>query len=845
MTENQKNIEAEDFKKFQIGSQAELPENIPQGNLPSPEWKSELPDMKLALDDTLVGPPQEGKQMGELDEQQRRALYEAARGHYESSAIEDIIDDVKWLGIAGDKCGPHTIKDKRGKDVVVEVGSKKELGEKLARSRERLLFEQLDIISQTQQEMLDFQSPFPYESKYPLGALTSTLKRIERELSLQGKEAKNIPNEEQKLVLQELREASLWVVSNYHVLEGLSSAMKAYYDGEYQMNQLYQQFRRITGTTWTTAFSKDLPGANLSEEEKAKLVEIGYLKEKETFREKAVKASNDNMFWTMAIASAGQYDYDNEKPDERPDSRAMKISEREREFINYLFGAGKDANCLNYDKNDWIPYKGGKIPQYIQNWFALKDETGNMQAHQTLMGILLEKRVRDSLVAISTDPDFTNKAKALANELKGEARKRLDKIYKEDDSADERLNTVTFDMGKILTTGLMASGDLGWGYKHHFKGKDDKGNEWEEGKETKIGGIYTAFDVSTVYFWLKHKVEYDENAETRSSLWLPSVGDFREMWEGKPPYWKNKLDLSQDKLLEKMYDALIKSSYKDILVRADQNQKYGVMDEKFVKFYEENVSAWVTPFPEKGTNDKWLAFPVAIPPVLDSINFFRSTRFKFGENKKYSFFEALAKRELEFNNLPWKDVRHQSFDYWRVNMAQMHKWYVLLVGTHELKPETQKYYESLLATPGGLFEKELNKRVRLGSRGEKEKRGVWNLAVIPMIIALSAAKDCGIIGRSQGETSDFLNYNSKMNEYWRKISSWIGSALDLPAKTGKDEETYAPLFKNYNGTMAFMIFYHAIILEKLSNASKDKYERDSNQTEIAIGAQRGGLKNLL
>lgn len=828
MTENQKNIEAEDFKKFQIGSQAELPENKPQGNLPSPEWKSELPDIRMEKQDASATTSSDGRP-GELDEQQEWTLREAARRPYESSAIEDIIEDVKWLGIARDKRYYIKEKDRRGKEKTIEVETKKELGEKLARSRERLLFEQLDIISQTQQEMLDFQSPFPYESKYPLGALTSTLKRVERELFLQGKEAKNGLNEEQRLVLQELREASLWMVSNYHVLEGLSSAMKAYYDGEYQLNQLYQQFRRITGTTWTTAFSKELPGANLSEEGKAKLVEIGYLKERETFREKAVKASNDNMFWTMAIASAGQYDYDGGKLD----PRAMEISEQEREFINYLFGAEE------------IEYKGKKIPQYIQNWFALDDKTGNMEAHQVLMEIILEKRVRDSLIAISTDPDFTNKAETLVNELKDEAKKRLDKIYKEDESVDKRLNTVTFDMGKIMTTGLMASGDLGWEYKYHSKGKDDKGNEWEEGKETKIGRIYTAFDVSTVYFWLKHKVEYDENVETRSSLWLPSVGDFREMWEGKPPYWKNKLDLSQDRLLNEMYNALINSTYKDILVRGDQKQRFGVMDKEFVEFYKENVSAWVTPFPKKGTDDEWLAFPVAIPPVLDSINFFRSTRFKFGGNKKYSFFEALAERNHEFNNLPWKEVRHQSFDYWRVNMAQMHKWYILLVGSHELKPETQKYYESLLATPGGLFEKELNKRVRLGSRGEKQKRGVWNLAVVPMIIALSAAKDCGIMGRSQGETSEILDYNSKMNEYWRKISSWISSALDLPAKTGKDEETYAPLFKNYSGTMAFMIFYHAIILEKLSNASKAKYERDNAQTGVAIGDQRGKLKNLL
>lgn len=744
---------------------------------------------------------------------------------FEPQIADQFVDSVKNLSRL--KARLYADKNKNGGK------EQKKLEEEIRRERERIkelreeiFYDQIGLVDGIHEEMLGFESPYPYESRPGANFIKALEEKLTKELALKRRERLE---EESILLLKEMREAILWTKGTYHILEGLGSAMKAYYDGELQQEALYSMFKRIVGGDWKKAYAKEIKGASLDDGEKQRLAELGYLDrdKKETLRDEAIRYSDDQMFWTMAIASAGQWDYNSANQSER----LMNLSGRELKFIQKLFGVVGDKTPLECTVDDFIEFKGKRIPKTIFSWFAMENASDdNLNVMEVMMQVILERDIKGRFER-GEDMD------SLVSEVKNEAKLRLEKI-EAPKTMRERLSFAVFNQNLIVINGLMASGDVGWRFDYE-KVMDSQGGEHLK-RKLELGSIYTAFDVATVYYWMLHKVIYDARAEDRSTLMLPSVGEFRKMFDSAPPDFKLDIDqycnmVGDHKMLRMLellegddLDAFGKGkSLKNTELR-QSGESFGQLNEDFLRFLKRNISAFMVPFYEEKVKDPndptgnkekpvWLVLPVPIPPVMDILNFFRAVGWT--RDGKKSFYVQMLERSKKMSTLEWGKITRQAFDSWRVTSAQAHKWTVYLIGTHELKREIEESFKVHFAQARGVALKNLDKRGRLGTRMDEQKRGVWNLAFVPFLIALSSAKVTGVIGMGL-ESPPKDTAHAELVQFRRRIGNWINVALDMPS------DAYG--LKNFNGTMAFMIFWYGAILERIALAAEKNYGTNSS-----------------
>lgn len=690
--------------------------------------------------------------------------------------------------------------------------------ERIKELREEIIFDLLTTVDGVQEEMMGFESPYPYESRPGAGFIKSLEDKFEKELTLKRKERYE---EESILILRELREAVMWVKGNYHILEGLSSAMRGYYDGELEAEMLYSQYKRIVSGDWRKAFNKEVKGVSLTGKEKDKLVEYGYLDpdKRETFRDNAVRQAADQMFWSMAISSAAQWDHESNSAH----GKSMQLNDNELEFVQKLFGvAQKDQTPLDCSQHDFIRYKGKRIPRTVFSWFAIDGATDDRLAtFEVMMRVVLERDVRNRFIN-GEDAD------RLVNEVKDESRNIINNVGVEAPlDTRGRLSFAIFNQNIIMVNGLMASGDLGWRYDNEV---DSQNGKDVLKRKTELGSIYTAFDVATIYYWMLHKIIYDDRGEDRSTLMVPSVGDFRRMFDGMPPDFKLDIyDYCTDVKDEKMLAVLdmLESNTPDMLGKGkslrttalrSSGEKFGYLNRDFLNFLKKNMSAFMVPFYEKTIRTPsgeekptWLVVPVPIPPVIDSINFFRAAKV----------YKSLLDRSNDMSTLDYGKLGRHAFDNWRVSTAQMHKWSVFLIGTHDLDRDKDSAYKTWFEKARSIVLKNQAKRGRLGTRMEETEKGCWTLAYAPFLLALSSAKETGLFGMDMTSLTE-KSSQSELARFRNRITQWVNIALDMPGNANGVE--------NYNGSMAFMIFWYGMILERIGRASNANY--GTNQSDV-------------
>lgn len=777
----------EHFDKFRIGEEEAK-------QFFQPEMRAELPGMGREAD-------------GDQEEEDPRAEWERRMGGMfggPESLFGNLRRKVKELG----KPRSRKLDEISERLQRAKPEDKDELSERLEEARserkaeirkelgelyEGILHEGFEELGELETMLFRLHNPYPYDSRWGL----QFFERLRRNInsSLRDKET----GEEGKNWLRSLKEDVLWGESLFHLEEAMGPSFMFYYDGELQMRVLRTVHSKATATDFRRVYAENLKGLGLGQKERdtfGSLEQLG----KESLRQLAVRYNRDNLFWRFAAASAQQWDYD--KPPPKPgdtvgsnERTQMYLEARELEFIYLVFGEGERIN-----------YKGHLIPQKTLNFYNMDSDEQTMETYYARMQALL-------LVDAKRRLDGGEEISALAAEVKGVA----SGIEEELDALDEaelkqRLAQTVTKSGIILDWGTMACGELGWGWKYK---KNEKG-EYERTSDT--GGVYNAFDVPTVMYWMRHNIDYDANSERRSSLIPPSVGHAkipeqgvspRSEWPKHPPDWRPSVEAAMmiDPLLRQEIERLRTNYYADAKLRplTSPEVTFGKLDPKVLAYIEKNIWAFTVPFYNDFTKkDYFISLPMFFPPDVREINFWRVVSLTDKGRTGPSAMDQFFARE-DIAKLAWERMPMHRWDYINVNKDMMKQFLGLMVGPHEYDRDKQAEFDKFFEKPSGKSLKELAKRIRLSYRGGSVDMGVQEPAMIADLVVAGTSVRHGLLG------PDFWN-DEKEQIAWRDdIAEWMNEALNLPGSKADVE--------NYGHSIALLIYVKAKLYWRLGLAA--------------------------
>ena len=754
--------------------------------------------------DTAGGPPDSGKggTEGEMDPEVLRALMQEGRVSGPESSFGKFKSKLKALEKAK--------KPERKAEIT------KELGE----FYESILHEGLDELGELETMLFRLHNPYPYDSRWGL----QSFERLKRNIntSLRDKEI----GEEGKPWLRRLKEDVVTMESLYHIEEAMGPSFMFYYDGELQLRVLRTIHSKATATDFRRVYSQELKGLGLGKDEEGN--PIGLIGAeglaKEGLREVLVSYNRDNLFWRFAVASAQQWDYDEPppKPDDSVGSnerKQMYLEQRELDFIYLVFGEEDESGNVKY-----IDYKGHPIPEGILNFYNMESDEQTMERYYARMEALL-------LVDAKRRLDGGEEIKALAEEVK----KLASGIEAQVDVSDEaelkqRLAQTATKAGIILDWGTMACGELGWGWKYE---KNDKG-KYE--RKSELGGIYSAFDVPTVMYWMRHNINYDDNSETRSSLIPPSVGHLkkpeqgvspRNEWPKHRPDWKPDIEgaLKVDPILRKEIERLRSNYYANVKPRekATPDVTFGKLDPKVLAYMEKSMWGFTTPFYNNfRKEDYFITIPMFFPTDIREMNFWRVVSLTEEGRTGPSAMDQFFARE-DISTLNWEKMPMHRWDYINVNKDMMKRWLGLMVSPHEYSRDTQDEFDKFFEKPSGKAFKELAKRIRLAYRGGSVDMGVQEPPLIAMQVVMATAVKHGLLD------PDFWKDNMKKSRWKEEIAEWMNEALNLPGKKADVE--------NYGNSIALLIHVYAKLYWRLALATGDQKVEEHAGVKIFVNKE--------
>lgn len=352
--------------------------------------------------------------------------------------------------------------------------------------------------------------------------------------------------------------------------------------------------------------------------------------------------------------------------------------------------------------------------------------------------------------------------------------------------------------------------------KENIIQKDEYGNSFIVKRKSELGSIYDNHDVTTVFFWARHIIDYDKMADTRGTLLFPTIGWYRELWESQPPYWRPRVEefAKDDHLLLKRLGLEGKSGiladgpgakniFEDRVARKVyvkgkvglQPQYYGKFDAGVRSYIKENMWAFVTCWlnnPGSGSGEYNLVFPVFLPTMVEDINFWRSVTLKTPSAKirdypKESIWHQRL-RGTRLSELNWENMPKYKYNWVEVNHDQMERWFGPLITPHQVNSYTGKEYEKHYHRPSGFSEKEGGKRFRLGPRASKWRQGIIRAAVSSQNKVLSSVSLSSVMGVEVTSVKEGLKVGSmalsdKLDE-WRNewITPWGNTLLDMPSE---------------------------------------------------------------
>lgn len=790
------------------------------------------------------------------------------------------IDSIEG-GVIPDEVKKEALKRNLSPEALKEE-MKTEYYENLRERYEDYVVAQLGPISDMEDAFDRLHNEVPWESRYGEQTYSTIVDLVDNAL----RKTRRVDKEEDKKIevalLKEMKRTALWAQGNFFVLEGSATAIDTYFAGEDQMRQLFTNHVKITETAFEKAFSKDLPGLGLDDEQRARFreelakdTELG--SGVESVRELLTSFQDDRMRLAMMVAEVQQEDFDNPPsadPAKSPRERnAMYLDPRKRQFIYQVFGVeGTDVAWV--DKNN----QQHLVPGEILNYYCMEPTEDNKRTYKALMQAALSLNALRQL-------DENGDVSEIAANVKKRASEILDDLYGEEKySLREKLAGIIVRAGIDIDSGLMACGELGWGWKYEkyrwsgltpeeqklyigIKQDGEVGVKWsdltkdeqveylknhpgkipEDFEKVKLdgfvvfrtsetGSIYSALDTWSPMYPDYHVWMYHGNAETTSQLLLATPHDFRMEAMTHKPDWRPPIEnyLGYNAIDRKMIYKLFTGGFKNDEVW--KGTTFGELDPRVVKYMKKNMKAWVS-WPtfgkDKDGKEQRFAIPMFTPASWLSLNFWRA----LGEDGKDvkgapSLWERF-KEGAKLSEVPYTKYKDLSVDWTHVNAAQFARVLMMQFLPHKLSNDIKGEYDKFFPEGGPSAEaiKEIAKRIRLGTRGEPADMGVVEIAMIPVLLSLHLFRKHRLfdVVREGG---------GPLENAWREeISKWQVEAANLPPQKGLKRSA----IKNYGKSIAMLLdFYTPILLEyaklgggMIRSGDSDSRERLENRTKNA------------
>lgn len=742
----------------------------------------------------------------------------------------------------------------------IKESLKKESYEQLREKYEDYVVAQLGPISDIQDAFDRLHQEVPWESRYGEQTYGSIVDLVDSAL----RKTRRIDKEEDKKIevalLKEMKRTALWAQGNFFVLEGSATAIDTYFAGEDQIRQLLTNHVKITETSFEKAFSKDLPGLELGEDQKVRF-RVKFAKDTElgpgveSVRELLISFQDDRLRLAMMVAEVQQEDFDNPPtadPAKSPRERdAMFIDPRKREFVYQVFGAEGTEDLTWIDKNN----QQHLVPGEILNYYCMEPTEDNKRRYKALMQSALSLNALRQL-------DENGDVSAIAESVKKKANEILKGLYGEEKySLREKLAGVVARAGIDIDSGLMACGELGWGWKYEkyrwsglipeeqrlYAGIKQDGEvkvRWSEltaGEQAEYlrnhpgkipedfekveldgfvvfrtsdtGSIYVALDTWSPMYPDYHVWIYHGNAETTSQLLLATPHDFRMEAVTHKPDWRPPIEnyLSYNVVDRKMLYKLFTGGFKNDEIW--KGTTFGDLDPRVVKYMKKNMKAWVS-WPTFGkTRDGKecrFAIPMFTPAAWLSLNFWRSLALSEDGKRAKDVKDAPSlwekfKEGLKLSEVPYTKYKDLAVDWTHVNASQFARVLMMQFLPHKLSNDIKGEYDKFFPEePSAEAIKELAKRIRLGTRGEPADMGVIEIAMIPTLISLHLFKKHNLFSvvKSGGGNEKIAWQNETVK--------WIVEAANLPPQKGLKRSA----IKNYGKSIAMLLdFYAPIFLE--------------------------------
>lgn len=657
-------------------------------------------------------------------------------------------------------------------DEVPEV-EKTKIRERLPVYHENLAFIYfLGVEAEINNDYLRFDNPVPYDTRTE----DFNFEGLQKAIKIAFKEEEWARSEEARYWLLRVDRDIRWMAASRDLIKGMAALMDKHFDWDLMLQQVKERFREdpLSGF-YEITFKRNFRGPELPSNEHISDQD----KEKLALRERGVRYHSQNRFWSMAVASVHQGEYDSQgqfrtrmgKFEENGKWKET-LSDKEREFIRLLFGTNSKGGWINYDDASWAEYKGRKVPHKMLNWQAMKDTLVNKERYIFTMSYLLAHNIKDEL----NKPEYRNKVdlRSFVRKIKTEVDERRKTVYTPDISYDQLFADVVVKSGIIFDWGHKTSVHTSWGYNYNEKGErvvdsggttiamDQSGFWWREFYRSNVGKGWPKSilpDMDWTY------VNYLEN---KPPDYKPTLKDLNEVYENEG----KQLAITEEEVKQNELSSL---SYRRLKSAIQE------INPALWEYLKDKVWYWVTPYKDKeGRN---LVLPIWTPPTLESINYWKTIPFdprgdikdkiemengkpKITQGDPSVWDALLAGEDLsekEWGEVDESQLRDMAYYVHLVTLGQTEQLLnITNSGPELIGKEMEKFFliARMLA--------ELRKRGDLGDRDEEMPFVAINVSFIPLLINAATAHKRRIIDEDGASSHMLGEWVSGDLEEWRR-----------------------------------------------------------------------------
>lgn len=633
----------EHFQKFRIG---DTEEELKRAR--GPGWRSEMPEIQMQLTpEEIISEilQREGEGYREQDaywftnrnfrriigglealHSESEAELEASGTH--ASKIEELQEKEEEAADDEDRrrIGQRIAKlqEERAKEKEKREEQAKEIRENLPVYYERLMVNWfVGVDGELNKQYLQFRNPIPYDVREE----DQNVETIEKAVKIALYEEEWAETPEAKFWLYMIDRGRLWVNAKRDVEKGQAGGLDKFYDWKKVLSQVHERFRIDPPTvSYEIAYSETLRAPELPELEEPLTDEA---KERIAGREKAIRYSAEARFWSMAVASVTQGEFDKDgnfvnyvggEPIVSP-----LITEKERVFIQLLFGLNEEGGWIDYDDTGWVEYEGRKFPQKMLNWYSMKSTDANKERYIATMSYLLTEDIRTKFEGpeyMVEEPSQKDAAlqnlRELALKIKQNVEERRKEWFTPEIEEDRLLADIVIKSQVVEDFGHKAVVHLGWGF-------DYKVEDGEAKREQDIGSTIVALDNGGFlwrdYFktnqgkgWSRSLVpemdqEYMDFLDTQSPLYKPDLKDMKEIY---PDINLTEEELDSNELATSHFQELKQNIF-------NIDPEHPEVGEAMWKYYQSLVWYWATRYKDRDGNR--IIIPMWTPPAIEAINF--------------------------------------------------------------------------------------------------------------------------------------------------------------------------------------------------------------------------------